>query len=203
MTNSISWILIALSPITCSFPGAALAREQIVADIYMSYSAQGVPQFSSHPTQKSYRLYLKAPISQRRPPDPHEEALAPLIQEAAYRHRLPTALLKAVIAVESGFNTRAVSAKGALGAMQVMPTTGARFGVRELSSPAVNIDTGARYLALLLERFQGSLPLALAAYNAGEGAVESRARRLPPYRETMLYVPAVLAKFHDYENLER
>ncbi|CAB1369750.1 lytic transglycosylase domain-containing protein [Denitratisoma oestradiolicum] len=180
-----------------------MASDQKAPDIYMTYSALGVPQFSSHPTQKSYRLYLKSPAGKRTPPDRNETTLAPLIQEAAYRHHMPTALLKAVIAVESGFNTRAVSAKGALGAMQVMPATGARFGVRELSDPAVNIDTGARYLALLLKRFQGNLPLALAAYNAGEGAVEDRAHRLPPYRETMLYVPAVLAKFHAYQDSEQ
>lgn len=180
-----------------------MASNHKAPDIYLAYSALGVPQFSSHPTQKRYRLYLKTPISQRRPQNRHEETLAPLIQEAAYRHHLPTALLKAVIAVESGFNTRAVSSKGAVGAMQVMPATGARFGARELSNPAINIDTGARYLALLLKRFQGNLPLALAAYNAGEGAVEDRAHRLPPYRETMLYVPAVLAKFHAYQDSEQ
>jgi soluble lytic murein transglycosylase-like protein len=110
-------------------------------------------------------------------------------------------LLKALIATESGFDPGAVSPKGAVGLMQVMPTTAQRYGVtgdtktpvqRKLADPAVNIRTGTRYLRYLIDLFPGRLDLALAAYNAGEGAVQKAGNRVPNFRETQNYVKTVM-----------
>jgi soluble lytic murein transglycosylase-like protein len=105
-------------------------------------------------------------------------------------------LLKALIATESGFDPHAVSPKGAVGLMQVMPATAQRYGVtggrKKLADPVVNIRTGAKYLRDLLRMFDGSVELALAAYNAGEGAVVRAGNRIPDFRETRNYVKTVL-----------
>lgn len=114
------------------------------------------------------------------------------ILAAARKHGLNPALVAAVVRVESAFDPRAVSHKGARGLMQLMPATGKRFGLRshELFDPARNLDAGARYLAWLADRFGDQLPLVLAGYNAGEGAV-ARHGGVPPYRETRDYVRKV------------
>jgi soluble lytic murein transglycosylase-like protein len=98
-----------------------------------------------------------------------------------------------VITVESGYNPRAVSRKGAKGLMQLMPSTAQRFGAMNLFDPQQNVRAGARYLKWLLQYFDGDLKLALAAYTAGEGAVMRYGRRIPPFPETIDYVPRVLA----------
>ena len=125
----------------------------------------------------------------------------PLIREAASTHRIDEELLKALIAAESGFDPQAVSPKGAIGLMQVMPATAARFGVsgdarqpieRKLAEPPTNIRTGARYLRFLLNLFPEQLELALAAYNAGEGAVQRAGNRIPNIKETQNYVRTVM-----------
>ena len=115
------------------------------------------------------------------------------IYESARRHGLNPSLVAAVVRTESSFDPRAVSRKGARGLMQLMPATGRRLGVApaELYEPEKNLDAGSRYLRQLLDRF-GALELALAAYNAGEGAVE-RHGGVPPYRETVEYVKKVYA----------
>jgi soluble lytic murein transglycosylase-like protein len=113
-----------------------------------------------------------------------------LVREAAERHRLDPALVRAVIETESNWNAGAVSRKGALGLMQLIPTTAQRFGVNDAFSPQQNVDAGVRYLKTLLERYNGNLDLALAAYNAGEGAVD-RAHGIPAFRETRSYVQKV------------
>ncbi|MGG7566672.1 lytic transglycosylase domain-containing protein [Rhodovulum sp. DZ06] len=118
----------------------------------------------------------------------------PALRQAAREEGLSPALLLAVIAVESGGRPTAVSPKGAQGLMQLMPATAARFGVTDALSPAQNIAGGAKYLNWLLERFDEDALLALAAYNAGEGAVD-RHDGAPPYAETRAYVPKVLAWF--------
>jgi soluble lytic murein transglycosylase len=114
------------------------------------------------------------------------------IREAADRHGVPERLVSAVIRVESGFNPRAVSPKGARGLMQLMPGTASLLGVRNSFDPRENIDGGVRHLRGLLDRFPNSLPLALAAYNAGEQAVTHH-RGIPPYPETQGYVARILS----------
>jgi soluble lytic murein transglycosylase-like protein len=113
-----------------------------------------------------------------------------IVREAAERHRVDPALVRAVIETESGWNPAAKSRKGAIGLMQMMPTTAQRFGVNDAWSPQQNVDAGVRYLKVLLQRYDGNLDLALAAYNAGEGAVD-RAHGIPAFRETRDYVQKV------------
>lgn len=113
-----------------------------------------------------------------------------LVREAAERHRVDPALIRAVIETESNWNPTAVSRKGARGLMQLIPSTAQRFGVNDMFNPKQNIDAGVRYLKTLLERYNGNLELALAAYNAGEGAVD-RAHGIPAFRETVNYVQRV------------
>jgi soluble lytic murein transglycosylase-like protein len=124
-----------------------------------------------------------------------------LLREASTHHDVDFELLKAVIATESGFDASAISPKGAIGLMQVMPATAGRFGVvadrrasveQKLADPAINIRAGAKYLSHLIRLFPGQLELALAAYNAGEGAVQRAGNRIPNYRETQNYVSTVM-----------
>jgi soluble lytic murein transglycosylase-like protein len=113
-----------------------------------------------------------------------------LVREAAERHRVDPALVRAVIETESNWNPRAYSHKGAGGLMQLIPTTAQKYGAYDLFNPQQNIDAGVRHLKTLLERYNGNLDLALAAYNAGEGAVD-RAHGIPAFRETQNYVQKV------------
>jgi soluble lytic murein transglycosylase-like protein len=115
----------------------------------------------------------------------------PLIQEHATRRALRPELVRAVIQVESGFNPRALSPKGAMGLMQLMPATARSLGVNNPWDPAQNIRGGTDYLRQLLDEYDGNEELALAAYNAGAGAVAKHGRRIPPYRETRDYVRKV------------
>ncbi len=116
---------------------------------------------------------------------------AKLIDQAAERHRVDAKLVRAVIQVESAYRAYAKSRKGAVGLMQLMPETARRFAVTNPYDPVANIEGGTRYLRWLLDRFSADYNLALAAYNAGEAAVE-RFRGVPPYAETRNYVQAVL-----------
>jgi transglycosylase-like protein with SLT domain len=113
-----------------------------------------------------------------------------LVREAAERHRVDPALVRAVIETESNWNPRAYSRKGAGGLMQLIPTTAQRYGAYDVFDPQQNIDAGVKHLKWLLERYNGNLDLALAAYNAGEGAVD-RVHGVPAYRETRSYVQKV------------
>jgi soluble lytic murein transglycosylase-like protein len=116
-----------------------------------------------------------------------------LIERTAERHQLDPLLLEALVEVESGRNAEAVSPKGARGLGQLMPATARRFEVDDVHDPEDNLDGAARYLAWLIDRYGGDLTLALAAYNAGEGAVD-RYVGVPPYPETRAYVRKVLGK---------
>jgi soluble lytic murein transglycosylase-like protein len=113
-----------------------------------------------------------------------------LIQTAARKYGVDADLVFSVIVAESNFNPRAISRRGARGLMQLLPSTAARLGVRDVFDPAQNIDAGTRYLRDLLALYQGDLVLTLAAYNAGPGAVQ-RYGRMPPYNETISYVRAI------------
>ena len=124
------------------------------------------------------------------------EALASHVHNAAARHGVPPTLLAAVIAVESEFNPRAVSNRGAVGLMQLMPMTAVLLGVRNAYDPHENVHGGARYLRDLLERFDYDIPLALAAYNAGPQAVV-RHRGIPPYPETRQFIARVMQRMRE------
>ena len=113
-----------------------------------------------------------------------------MVQEAVERHKVDPALVKAVISTESGWNPRAVSRKGAVGLMQLIPETAERYGVGNLFDPAQNVEGGTTYLKWLLDRYNGDLPKTLAAYNAGEHAVDLY-RGVPWYPETQKYVQKV------------
>jgi soluble lytic murein transglycosylase-like protein len=130
---------------------------------------------------------LRANEAWRAAAGPHADLLA----AAADRHGLDRALLAAVAKVESNFDPYAVSPRGACGLLQLMPATARRFEVKNVFDPEQNVEGGARYLRWLLDRFGGRMDLALAGYNAGEGAVD-RYHGIPPYRETTGYVLRVL-----------
>ena len=119
------------------------------------------------------------------------EQFEPLVREHAARQSLRPDLVRAVIQVESGFNPWARSPKGAMGLMQLMPGTARELGVRDAYDPAENIRGGTAYLRQLLDKYEGNEELALAAYNAGSGAVDRYGRRVPPYQETKDYVRKV------------
>lgn len=127
--------------------------------------------------------------------------LLPLVNGHARRHAVDHRLVKAIIAVESCFDTHAVSRVGAQGLMQLMPQTAAHLGVRDPFSPSENIGAGVRYFARLLKRFGNDVKLALAAYNAGPEAVEKYGG-IPPYAETRKYVERVLHYYDRYRGLE-
>lgn len=121
-----------------------------------------------------------------------------ILADIAERHRMDGLLLAAVVEAESGFSSKAVSPKGAVGLMQIRPATGRIYGARDLTDPRVNVDAGCRYLRSLLETYDGDMELALAAYNAGPAAVE-RYDGVPPFRETRAYVEKVLARYERYQ----
>lgn len=126
----------------------------------------------------------------------HRMEYAGVIRDAASRHGLDPALLHAVIQAESAYNPGAVSHKGAMGLMQLMPGTAARYGVRNPFDPVDNIGGGARYLSDLMDMFQSDVALAVAAYNAGENNVIKYGNRIPPFPETRHYVSKVLANYN-------
>jgi soluble lytic murein transglycosylase-like protein len=128
-----------------------------------------------------------APVA---PPPAAPRGIDDTVSEAAARHGLPPQLIDSVIKVESGYDPFAISPKGALGLMQLIPSTARRFGVANVFDPAQNIEGGAKYLKYLLDLYNGNYPLALAAYNAGEGAV-AKYGGVPPYKETRDYLISV------------
>jgi hypothetical protein len=117
---------------------------------------------------------------------------------AAERHEVDPFLVAAVVEAESGFRPQAVSPRGAVGLMQVLPATGSSLGARNLSDPHVNLDVGSRYLRRLLRDHDGNLELALAAYNAGPAAVQ-RYGGMPPFRETREYVRKVMRLYQEHQ----
>lgn len=174
------------------------------ADVFVSTAPDGSLRYATQALDSSYRFAYREGTSLEAMLSPaplqanaRHTLLRPLIERAARRHGLSPALVEAVVAVESNFDPKAVSPRGAQGAMQLIPATAARYGLRGPDAwrdPERNIDAGVRHLKALLAQHQGNVALTLAAYNAGAGAVARYRARIPPYRETMLYVPAVLAR---------
>lgn len=196
------------------------------AEIWGYVDAKGQAHFSHRAEDARYELYYRSLDAGEAQPDPALLALRAVqvptqmprllafmevspqyklvqgtMREAAQTHGVDYALLQAVIATESGFDARAVSGRGAVGLMQIMPATASRYGVRaddaralqaRLSEPGTNIRVGTRYLADLLRLFAGNLELALAAYNAGEGRIQRAGNKVPDIEETRQYVRTVL-----------
>lgn len=174
------------------------------ADIFALDNENGGIVLSNVPTDDRYALLLKSPdeSTQRTQPSAvtgpkvsskvKSRPYANIVEEAARTNEIDEALLHAVIATESGYNPSAVSVKGATGLMQLMPQTARRYGVTDRYNPSQNIQGGARYLKDLLKLFNNDLPLTLAAYNAGEGAVAKFGNKVPPYRETKSYIGKVM-----------
>ena len=160
------------------------------ADIFCCKGPDGVIYFTNAPTgERPYKLYLReAPV---------RTDYDPIIKRICERHGVDFALVKAIIKAESEFNPRAVSRKGAMGLMQLMPSTASLMRVSNPFDPSENIEAGVRYLKSLLERFNYNLPLALAAYNAGPRAVEERGG-IPDYPETRSYVARVLQYYRSF-----
>ena len=181
----------ALLLAACLFPLVAFAQ------IYAGRDANGAVVLSDFrsPLAADVLVAAEAPVVETAPAAAlNDNSITALIRKAAQETSLSPQLLHAVIAVESGFDSRAVSPKGALGLMQLMPQTARQLGVRDPFDPAQNVAAGATYLRSLLDRFNGNLELALAAYNAGEVAVVRAGYRIPPFAETRAYVPRVLAR---------
>jgi len=203
------------------FAALAFHTTLVSAELWGYVDDGGVTHFATHRVDERYQLFYRGPTSLDAP-DPHApDARTALEQTALYRRiadhpnvrrfaaliehnaklqTLDPALVKAVIAVESAFEPDAVSAKGALGLMQIIPATGARYGLAEhrnrtiaqqLLDPPTNVRIGARYLRDLLDLFSDDIGLALAAYNAGEEAVRQNGNRIPPFPETREYVALV------------
>ncbi|HET9578106.1 MAG TPA: lytic transglycosylase domain-containing protein [Usitatibacter sp.] len=180
------------------------------ADIYSFRDDRGVVHFTNTPDDSRYKLVRREAGSSSPSPAaaaarvfmPPEEAIrryTPIIDTASRTHGVEAALVHAVISAESGYNAAAVSRAGARGIMQLMPDTAKRYGVQNIMDPIENISAGVHYLRDLLMMFNGNLELAIAAYNAGENAVIRYGNKVPPYAETLQYVPKVLGfyrKFH-------
>ena len=200
----------------------AAATATAYADLWVYRDEAGKAHFASTQLDARYQLFYKgttnldAPLAPAPvPPDfegageivrnrvsghPNVARYTPLIEQHATKHGLDPALVKALVAVESAFDPNAVSPKGAVGLMQIIPATAQRYGVnadakrsieQKLKDPTTNVRVGTRYLADLLKRFENDAVLALAGYNAGEFAVERYDRRVPPYPETRAYVSLV------------
>ncbi len=174
-----------------------------VGDVYKFEDAEGRTLLTNVPSNgkgmtlvKRFRFSYAKPHSGGRAPvlkvlKDRIRKYKPFIMQAARDTGLDTDLIHAVILAESAYDPKAVSPKGAMGLMQLMPGTAKRFNVSDAFDPAQNIRGGTQYLQFLMKRFGNDLELVTAAYNAGEGAVEKYGRSIPPYKETRLYVKKV------------
>lgn len=182
----VSSVVVASASISPALAGSSL---QLI-------DGQGIVHLTNVPADPRYRSSIGAPgpnrVGRAGPGRPAAQ-YASDIEEIARRYAMSPALIEAVVRVESGFDPNAVSPKGASGLMQLMPQTAARLGVPDRFDPRANISGGVRHLRYLLDRFGGDVVMALAAYNAGEGAVDTH-RGVPPYPETTRYVTRVLQR---------
>ncbi|MBF0154923.1 MAG: lytic transglycosylase domain-containing protein [Magnetococcales bacterium] len=177
------------------------------ADIFAFVDQKGVIHLTDRADDPRYRLLIRFPKKKDgvRVMSPEHDVTAnprygTVIRAAATRYDLDEALVHAVIRAESGYDSDAISPKGAVGLMQLMPETASRYGVRNRRDPESNIDGGSRYLRDLLQMFNNNLHLSLAAYNAGENAVKRYGNQIPPYEETRQYVTRVLQFYKIYRD---
>lgn len=166
------------------------------ADVYRYVDNEGTVYFTNVPDRSGFKLWIREERVLLKPVLQNGKYDA-LIAAAAGRYQVDYALIKAVIKAESNFNHRAVSPKGARGLMQLMPYTASILQVADSFEPEANIEGGVRYLNYLVNLYEGRLPFALAAYNAGEKAV-AKYGGIPPYRETQNYVKRVLDLYLRY-----
>jgi soluble lytic murein transglycosylase-like protein len=204
MARRSSWIVVAALAL-------GVVARPAMADIFTFKDENGVVHFTNIPNgDKRYKLLRKegdnpAPnLSWSRPSSwlPSEALIrqySPIIERASLAYGVEKALVHAVISAESGYNPYAISRAGAIGIMQLMPDTAKRYGVKNSLDPVQNIDGGVRYLKDLLVMFNGNIELAVAAYNAGENAVVRYGNRIPPYAETVQYVPKVLGFYRKFQ----
>jgi soluble lytic murein transglycosylase-like protein len=181
------------------------------SDIFSFTDAGGVQHFSNVPTDPRFVLAWKTEPPQTSASSAfyrsyrfgraQQNKYSPEIKLAAKTYHLEPALLHAVIAAESGYDVNAVSDKGAMGLMQLMPETAKRYGATDPFNPDQNIRAGAQYLSRLLQRYGNNLHLALAAYNSGESNVAKYGKRIPPFPETAAYVPRVMGLYRKYQRV--
>lgn len=184
----------------------------VQADIYSYTDENGMVHFTNVPNDKRFRVVLRSSSfsteSSQAPTvktpsggflKANLKRFSSIVEEAAKTYQLEPALLHAVITAESSYNPNALSPKGATGLMQLMPATARRYGVSNIWDPNQNIFGGAQYLRYLLQLFNNDMSLAVAAYNAGEHNVMKYGNRIPPFRETIDYVPKVLGLFKHYQ----
>jgi soluble lytic murein transglycosylase-like protein len=181
------------------------------ADIFSFKDERGVVHFTNiGGLDKRYKLirreannpapstvYASAPAYM--PSQADIQRYSSIVDSASRAYGVEKALVHAVITAESGYNQNALSKAGAMGLMQLMPGTARRYGVQNIMDPQENINGGVRYLRDLLAMFSGNLELAVAAYNAGENAVIRHGHRVPPYAETVNYVPKVLGFYKKFQ----
>lgn len=183
----VSWVVVGLLVLAAAAVGEAA--------IYRYVDQDGVVHFTNVPTHARYRLYIP---ETRMDLATYFFRYDGIIQRASVQHGVDFSLIKAVIRAESDFDRRAVSDKGARGLMQLMPQTAQLMAVSDPFDPQENIHAGVRYLKYLLASFQNNVPLALAAYNAGENAVRKYGR-IPPYEETRTFVDRVLRYWDEFK----
>jgi soluble lytic murein transglycosylase-like protein len=177
------------------------------ADIYSYADSAGVMHYTNVPDDPRYKFLMATPKEKTHSGDYYSPAVLAravqydhIIEKAATTNSVEADLLRAVIVVESGFNERARSKKGAMGLMQLMPATARQYGASNAYDPKENVHAGAKYLRSLLDRYGKNVKLALAAYNAGESAVDRNGGRIPPFAETQAYVPRVLKVYQILAN---
>ena len=183
------------------FLTASFFSSYAAADVYQYVDDQQVIHLTNVPTGPKYRVLIKE-RSLHSYPLPASGPIYELIAWTAGKYGVDSDLVKAVIKAESNFNVKAVSPKGARGLMQLMPKTASSLGVNDCFHPGDNVDGGIRYLSYLMNLYAGDLSMALAAYNAGEGAV-AKYRGVPPYAETRTYVRQVLTFYERYKKADR
>jgi len=198
--------------IVCAALAVGFVARPAMADIFTYKDDNGVVHFTNIPSNdKRYKLLRKegdnpvptvaslARASTWLPSETLIQQYSPIIERASIAHGVEKALVHAVISAESGYNPSAISRAGAIGIMQLMPGTAKRYGVTNSLDPVQNINGGVRYLKDLLVMFNGNIELAVAAYNAGENAVVRYGNRIPPYAETVHYVPKVLGFYRKFQ----